>query len=146
MYIIIASSLWWIWRYRNSITFCPHSMGKSDIFENIRSSSFSWLHHRGHMSCNWVEWLKNPLLLTITSFTWLTLGISSISRLFCSLFLHFIFFPGTCLGLHQKHYGVKTGVSAFVSGGFSLVSVSTVIGKSFFIPFVSLAVKVSSKV
>ncbi|GKC22967.1 hypothetical protein Tco_1025117 [Tanacetum coccineum] len=37
-------------------------MRKSDLFDNIRSSSYSWLSYRGRMTSNWLEWLKNPLL------------------------------------------------------------------------------------
>ncbi|GJX53578.1 RNA-directed DNA polymerase, eukaryota, reverse transcriptase zinc-binding domain protein [Tanacetum coccineum] len=61
---VIFSSLWWLWRYRNSVTFRSNSMRKSDIFDNIRLSSYSWLHHRGHMICNWIDWLKSHMLLS----------------------------------------------------------------------------------
>ncbi|GJW53186.1 RNA-directed DNA polymerase, eukaryota, reverse transcriptase zinc-binding domain protein [Tanacetum coccineum] len=54
---------WWIWRYRNSIIFCVDPIKKGDLFDNICASSFFWLSHMGRVSCNWVEWLKNPLLL-----------------------------------------------------------------------------------
>ncbi|GJZ25889.1 RNA-directed DNA polymerase, eukaryota, reverse transcriptase zinc-binding domain protein [Tanacetum coccineum] len=67
-YVIVASSLWWLWRFRNNVTFCSHPMRKSDIFDNIRSSSFSWLFHRGHMTCNWVDWLMSPLLIARCGF------------------------------------------------------------------------------
>ncbi|GJV49899.1 hypothetical protein Tco_1440111 [Tanacetum coccineum] len=63
LYVIFASSLWWLWRFRNSVTFCSHPMRKSDIFDNIRTSSFSWLYHRGRMAYSWLDWLKSPLLL-----------------------------------------------------------------------------------
>ena len=58
--VIVSCSLWWIWRYRNNVTFGSNQLRKSDIFDNIRSSSFSWLSHRGHMSCSWSDWLKSP--------------------------------------------------------------------------------------
>ncbi|GJU43488.1 RNA-directed DNA polymerase, eukaryota [Tanacetum coccineum] len=45
--IIAASSFCWIWRYRNSVIFGSHPKRKSGIFDYIRSSSFSWLVHRG---------------------------------------------------------------------------------------------------
>ena len=61
MYIIIASSLWWIWRYRNNVTFGSHSLRKSDIFDNICLYSFYWLKFRGHLSCSWTDWLNSPL-------------------------------------------------------------------------------------
>ncbi|GJY65370.1 hypothetical protein Tco_0467608 [Tanacetum coccineum] len=60
--VIFSSSLWWLWRYRNSVTFRSHPMRKSDIFDSIRLSLYSWLRHRGHMICNWIDWLKSPLL------------------------------------------------------------------------------------
>ncbi|GKE30212.1 hypothetical protein Tco_1445596, partial [Tanacetum coccineum] len=62
--VIFSSSLWWLWRYRNSVIFCSHPMRKNDIFDNIRLSSYSWLHQRGHMICNWIDWLKSPMLLS----------------------------------------------------------------------------------
>ncbi|GJU18219.1 RNA-directed DNA polymerase, eukaryota, reverse transcriptase zinc-binding domain protein [Tanacetum coccineum] len=61
--VIVAASLWWLWRYRNSIIFCQLPMKRSDIYYNIRSSSFSWLHNRGRMSCRWIDWLKSPLMV-----------------------------------------------------------------------------------
>ncbi|GJZ13996.1 RNA-directed DNA polymerase, eukaryota, reverse transcriptase zinc-binding domain protein [Tanacetum coccineum] len=52
--------------YRNSVTFCQHPIRRSDIYDNIRSSTFSWLDHRGRMSCSWVDWLKSPMLVSST--------------------------------------------------------------------------------
>ncbi|GJV36879.1 RNA-directed DNA polymerase, eukaryota, reverse transcriptase zinc-binding domain protein [Tanacetum coccineum] len=57
--IIVAASFWWIWRFRNIVVFCPHPLRKSDMFDNIRSASFSWLFYRGRMG----DWLKAPLLI-----------------------------------------------------------------------------------
>nr|GEW82625.1 putative RNA-directed DNA polymerase, eukaryota, reverse transcriptase zinc-binding domain protein [Tanacetum cinerariifolium] len=39
--IIFAALFWWIWRYRNSVTFSSDSIKKGDIFDNICASSFS---------------------------------------------------------------------------------------------------------
>ncbi|GKB79218.1 hypothetical protein Tco_0946113 [Tanacetum coccineum] len=50
LYVIFAASFLWMWRYRNNITFCAQSMRKSDLFDNIRSSSYSWLSYRGRMA------------------------------------------------------------------------------------------------
>nr|GEY81981.1 RNA-directed DNA polymerase, eukaryota [Tanacetum cinerariifolium] len=63
LYIIVAVSFWLIWRLCNSVVFCPHPLRKSHMFDNIRSSSFSGLSYRSRMSCNWVDWLKAPLLI-----------------------------------------------------------------------------------
>nr|GEY98525.1 RNA-directed DNA polymerase, eukaryota [Tanacetum cinerariifolium] len=65
LFVIFASLCWWLWRYRNSVTFSPHPMRKSDIFDNIHMSSFSWLTHRGNMSCSCVDWLKAPMCFTV---------------------------------------------------------------------------------
>ncbi|GJS83817.1 hypothetical protein Tco_0750358 [Tanacetum coccineum] len=62
--MIFASTLWWLWRFRNSVVFCSHHVRKSDIIDNIQFSAFSWLHHRGlRMVCNWTDWLMSPLSL-----------------------------------------------------------------------------------
>ncbi|GJT37184.1 RNA-directed DNA polymerase, eukaryota, reverse transcriptase zinc-binding domain protein [Tanacetum coccineum] len=59
--IIMATSLWFIWRYRNNVIFNSQSLRKSDIFDYIRLYSFSWLKHRGSLSNSWIDWLKSPL-------------------------------------------------------------------------------------
>ena len=61
MYVISATLLWTIWRYRNNIVFNSQSMRKSDIFDCIRLFSFSWIKYRGAKIHNWDDWLKYPL-------------------------------------------------------------------------------------
>ncbi|GJT54120.1 RNA-directed DNA polymerase, eukaryota, reverse transcriptase zinc-binding domain protein [Tanacetum coccineum] len=56
-YVITTSVLWWLWRYRNSVTFNSQPLRKSDLFDNVRFSSFSWLHNRDHMKLSWNDWL-----------------------------------------------------------------------------------------
>ncbi|GJW99163.1 RNA-directed DNA polymerase, eukaryota [Tanacetum coccineum] len=63
LYVIFVASLWWIWRFHNSIIFGLHPLKRNVIYDNIRSFSFSWLHHRGHMACSWNDWLKSPLVV-----------------------------------------------------------------------------------
>ncbi|GKC57673.1 RNA-directed DNA polymerase, eukaryota [Tanacetum coccineum] len=58
---IFAATLWWLWRFRNNIIFGHHSIKRSDIYDNIRSFSFSWLHHRGRLVGSWSDWLKSPI-------------------------------------------------------------------------------------
>nr|GEU37599.1 pescadillo homolog [Tanacetum cinerariifolium] len=48
IYSIFAATCWTLWRFRNNITFNSHSMRKCDIFDFIRSVSFSWLKYRGN--------------------------------------------------------------------------------------------------
>ncbi|GJV46735.1 putative RNA-directed DNA polymerase, eukaryota, reverse transcriptase zinc-binding domain protein, partial [Tanacetum coccineum] len=55
VFVIIAASLWFIWRYRNDVTFSSHSLKKSDVFDFIRLYSFSWLKHRGR-KCLLRQW------------------------------------------------------------------------------------------
>ena len=61
VYVITAASLWLLWRYRNSVIFNSQHMKKSDIFDNIRIFSFSWLKIRGRKVHCWNSWLNNPL-------------------------------------------------------------------------------------
>ncbi|GKE83928.1 hypothetical protein Tco_1557670 [Tanacetum coccineum] len=63
-YVITTSVLWWLWRYRNSVTFNSQPLRKSDLFDNVRFSSFSWLHNRDHMKLSWNDWLMYPLSIT----------------------------------------------------------------------------------
>ncbi|GKA58748.1 RNA-directed DNA polymerase, eukaryota [Tanacetum coccineum] len=63
-YVITTSVLWWLWRYRNSITFNSQPLRKSDLFDNVRFSSFSWLRNRDHMKLSWNDWLMYSLSIT----------------------------------------------------------------------------------
>ncbi|GJR34173.1 RNA-directed DNA polymerase, eukaryota [Tanacetum coccineum] len=60
-YVITSSVLWWLWRYRNSVTFNSHPLRKSGIFDNVHFSSFLWLHNRDHIKLSWNDWLMYPL-------------------------------------------------------------------------------------
>nr|GEY08021.1 putative ribonuclease H protein At1g65750 family [Tanacetum cinerariifolium] len=61
-YVISSSVLWWIWRFRNSVTFNSQPLRKSDIFDYVRSSLFSYLRNRGNLILSWTEWLKSTLM------------------------------------------------------------------------------------
>ncbi|GJY58660.1 RNA-directed DNA polymerase, eukaryota, reverse transcriptase zinc-binding domain protein [Tanacetum coccineum] len=61
-YVISTSVLWWFWKFRNSVTFNSQPLRKSDIFDYVRSSLFSWLHNRGNLILSWTDWLKSPLM------------------------------------------------------------------------------------
>ncbi|GJT58844.1 RNA-directed DNA polymerase, eukaryota, reverse transcriptase zinc-binding domain protein [Tanacetum coccineum] len=69
-YVITTSVLWWLWRYRNSVTFSSQPLRKSDLFDNVRFSSFSWLHNRDHMKLSWNDWLMYPLSITRNGNEW----------------------------------------------------------------------------
>ncbi|GJU06460.1 RNA-directed DNA polymerase, eukaryota, reverse transcriptase zinc-binding domain protein [Tanacetum coccineum] len=66
-YVITTSVLWWLWRYRNSVTFSSQPLRKSDLFDNVRFSSFSWLHNRDHMKLSWNDWLMMSTLVFVDS-------------------------------------------------------------------------------
>ena len=61
VYVIVVALLWCLWRYRNRVTFSSHSLRKSDIFDYIRTFSFSWLKSRGRNVNCWNSWLMKPL-------------------------------------------------------------------------------------
>ena len=62
MLVIVASTLWILWKYRNSITFHSCPMRKCDLFDSIRLVSFTWLKFRRRKVHNWSQWLCNPFL------------------------------------------------------------------------------------
>ncbi|GKA55548.1 hypothetical protein Tco_0754620 [Tanacetum coccineum] len=44
------------------VTFNSQPLRKSDLFDNVRFSSFSWLHNRDHMKLSWNGlWLMYPI-------------------------------------------------------------------------------------
>ncbi|GJR72968.1 RNA-directed DNA polymerase, eukaryota, reverse transcriptase zinc-binding domain protein [Tanacetum coccineum] len=48
-----------------------HPIKRSDIYDNIQSTTYAlWLHHRGRMSCSWLDWLKSPLLVSSNDISW----------------------------------------------------------------------------
>ncbi|GKC73360.1 RNA-directed DNA polymerase, eukaryota, reverse transcriptase zinc-binding domain protein [Tanacetum coccineum] len=61
MIVIIVTTCWCLWNYRNSVTFFSQNLRKYDIYDSIRLFSFSWINSR---SCNrlaWHDWLRKPL-------------------------------------------------------------------------------------
>ena len=53
--------MWWaIWKFRNQILFGKNHPRSELLFDEIVRLSYSWIRHRGHMACNWVDWLKSP--------------------------------------------------------------------------------------
>ena len=61
LFVIISTSLWFLWRYRNNVTFSSQTMRQRDIIDNIQLASFSWLKFRGVKNCNWSDWINSPL-------------------------------------------------------------------------------------
>ncbi|GJX95485.1 RNA-directed DNA polymerase, eukaryota, reverse transcriptase zinc-binding domain protein [Tanacetum coccineum] len=46
-YVITTSVLWWLWRYRNSVTFNSQPLRKSDLLIMLVYLHFRWLHKLG---------------------------------------------------------------------------------------------------
>ncbi|GJR99911.1 RNA-directed DNA polymerase, eukaryota, reverse transcriptase zinc-binding domain protein [Tanacetum coccineum] len=62
----VCFGLWWlIWAYRNKCVFGVVSPSKADIFDDVVSYSFYWSRFRCNVSFSWVDWLKNPHLVTL---------------------------------------------------------------------------------
>ncbi|GKB50952.1 RNA-directed DNA polymerase, eukaryota, partial [Tanacetum coccineum] len=58
--------LWWyIWNFRNKSIFGLACPSKALIFEEVVTKSFIWCKHRRKKSFSWVDWLKNPYLVTL---------------------------------------------------------------------------------
>ncbi|GKB32380.1 RNA-directed DNA polymerase, eukaryota, reverse transcriptase zinc-binding domain protein [Tanacetum coccineum] len=59
-------SLWWhVWNYRNKLFFDAKTPLKLTIFDNVIFSSFHWCKARCKASFDWIEWLKNPYLISL---------------------------------------------------------------------------------
>ncbi|GJY10526.1 RNA-directed DNA polymerase, eukaryota, reverse transcriptase zinc-binding domain protein [Tanacetum coccineum] len=58
--------LWWhIWNFRNKKVFGASTPSMTSIFEDIVSSSFHWCKHRCKAHFSFIDWLKNPHLITL---------------------------------------------------------------------------------
>ena len=58
--------LWWlIWNFRNKILFDRKIPKKAIILDNLISLSFNWCKFRCKASLKWVDWLKNPYLISV---------------------------------------------------------------------------------
>jgi hypothetical protein len=61
----ICYVLWWhVWSFRNKSIFGRHNSIKADIFDNVVSRSFNWCRYKCNFFFSWIEWLKNPHLIT----------------------------------------------------------------------------------
>ena len=60
--VIVLSTLWSIWRYRNSVIFQDSRFRKCHIIDSIVVNSFDWLFSRFKKSrLDWALWLQNPM-------------------------------------------------------------------------------------
>ncbi|GJW91788.1 RNA-directed DNA polymerase, eukaryota, reverse transcriptase zinc-binding domain protein [Tanacetum coccineum] len=58
--------MWWlVWSFRNKSLFGPSIPYKVAIFDDLISRSFYWCRYRRKASFSWVDWLKNPSLVSL---------------------------------------------------------------------------------
>ncbi|GJY32359.1 RNA-directed DNA polymerase, eukaryota [Tanacetum coccineum] len=57
---------WWtIWTFRNKLIFGSSPQSKDHIVDDIVARSFSWCRSRCNSIFSWVDWLKNPSLISL---------------------------------------------------------------------------------
>ena len=62
----VCFSFWWlIWSFRNKKVFGTDSPSKSNIFDDVVLYTFYWCRYRCRASFSWVDWLKNPYLVSL---------------------------------------------------------------------------------
>ncbi|GKB64833.1 RNA-directed DNA polymerase, eukaryota, reverse transcriptase zinc-binding domain protein [Tanacetum coccineum] len=58
-------SWWFIWSFRNKCVFGADSPSKATIFDDVVLYSYYWSRIRCKVSFSWVDWLKNPHLVSL---------------------------------------------------------------------------------
>ncbi|GJU21172.1 RNA-directed DNA polymerase, eukaryota, reverse transcriptase zinc-binding domain protein [Tanacetum coccineum] len=58
-------SWWFIWSFRNKCVFGADSPSKATIFDDVVLYSYYWSRFRCKVSFSWVDWLKNPHLVSL---------------------------------------------------------------------------------
>ena len=62
----VCYALWWfIWTFRNKKIFGVMSPSKANIYDDVVLYSFYWCRYRSKVSFSWVDWLKNPYLVSL---------------------------------------------------------------------------------
>ena len=56
---------WYIWNWRNRTIFGQEIPPKAIMFDEVVSRSFFWIRFRSKASFSWIEWLKNPNLISL---------------------------------------------------------------------------------
>lgn len=59
--MVVQSTIWHIWRFRNDMVFNTKQPNKHLILDNIKLSSYSWIRSRQkRVIPNWIEWTCDP--------------------------------------------------------------------------------------
>ena len=62
MEIVIITTCWMIWHFRNGVVFEGDKLKKNSLFDSIVLYSFSWLNHRDSKSdVIWNSWMLCPM-------------------------------------------------------------------------------------
>nr|GEV28661.1 RNA-directed DNA polymerase, eukaryota [Tanacetum cinerariifolium] len=62
----VCYGLWWfIWAFRNKKIFGVVPSSKANIFDDLVISSFFWCRFRCKATFSWVDWLKNPYIVSL---------------------------------------------------------------------------------
>ncbi|GJZ33112.1 RNA-directed DNA polymerase, eukaryota, reverse transcriptase zinc-binding domain protein [Tanacetum coccineum] len=62
----VCYGIWWrIWIFQNKLIFGDSIPAKAVIFDDVVLLSFYWIRYRRKGLFSWVEWLKNPHLLSL---------------------------------------------------------------------------------
>nr|GEU91252.1 RNA-directed DNA polymerase, eukaryota [Tanacetum cinerariifolium] len=62
----VCYGLWWlIWAFQNKKIFGVVPSSKANIFDDLVTSSFFWCRFRCKATFSWVDWLKNPHLVSL---------------------------------------------------------------------------------
>lgn len=60
--VIVYGFLWCVCKVRNDLIFKNLRISSLKLVDNVITSVFSWVKHKGHFdACNWVEWICSPL-------------------------------------------------------------------------------------
>lgn len=61
--VIVETSIWVLWKFRNNMIFGSTKMKKSSLFDLVVLHSFEWVTARNKNFCiNWTSWLLNPMI------------------------------------------------------------------------------------
>ncbi|GKE67743.1 hypothetical protein Tco_1521904 [Tanacetum coccineum] len=60
-HVVVGTTVWYLWSYRNKVTFSQKRPRKDLILNDIKLSAFTWISSRKkNVSPRWLEWLCNP--------------------------------------------------------------------------------------
>ncbi|GJZ68508.1 RNA-directed DNA polymerase, eukaryota, reverse transcriptase zinc-binding domain protein [Tanacetum coccineum] len=58
---VVQSTIWFLWRFRNDMSFSLKRPSKDLILNDIKLASYNWISSRGRsVRLNWIEWFDNP--------------------------------------------------------------------------------------